>query len=413
MISLHRFARQKPETPNVFVKYLFLFDWPQAIFMFALITVGILFIYSIGHQVGGIAEQFWSRQLRWLVLGVAVWLGAALIDYRRLKVLALPFYLVCLALLALVLFKGTEVYGAKRWLVFGGLRLQPSEPAKIATIILVAAMMALPRFRINNFLHLGYAGALIFIPFLLIMLEPDLGSALVLAPIGAVMVFVAGMKWKYMLIISSILLGMISLEIANEVYQVHPFLKDYQRKRIEVFLNPEKDLLGRGYNQFQSRLAVGSGGMAGKGFGNSSQSTLGFLPRSVSNNDFIFSVIAEETGFVGCSALVFCYFLLLLTGLRTAISAGNRFGQLLSAGITTLFFSHIFVNIGMTIGLMPVTGLPLPFLSYGGSFLVSSMLCLGILQSVRIHRDEEPDATSPAEAGLFDKSSRQARKVQA
>jgi rod shape determining protein RodA len=411
MISLRNISpRQKNQ--NFILKTLSLFDWPQTVFMFLLITVGLFFIYSIGRQTGGAAELFWTRQLRWLILGIAVWLGASLIDYRRLKFFALPFYLLCLGLLVLVLVKGTEVFGARRWLVFGSLRLQPSEPAKIATIILIAAMMSLPRYRNNNFLHLGLAGLIMMLPFLLVVLEPDLGSAMVLLPVGAAMVFVAGIKWRYILILSAIILVIGSLEGLNEVYRVRPFLKDYQRKRIEVFLNPEKDPWGSGYNQLQSRLAVGSGGMTGKGYGNSSQSTLGFLPRSVSNNDFIFSVIAEEAGFVGCSLLIFCYLLLLATGLRTAMTAGNVFGRLLAAGITTLFFTHIFVNIGMTVGLLPVTGLPLPLLSYGGSFLVSSMFCLGLLQSIRLHRSEEDDPVSTGD-GLFDKRARLARTIRA
>lgn len=394
-MSSLRTSSRPPQEYSWLPGFLKKFDWPQAIIMFALIATGLAFIYSIGNQAGGIAENFWIKQSQWLVLGIVVWLAAAIFDYRKLMFISLPLYIACIALLVAVLFFGTKVFGARRWLVLSGsLRLQPSEPAKIATIIIVAAMMALPRFKINNFLHLSLTGAIILLPFLLIVLEPDLGSALVLLPVGAAMVFVAGLKWRYIIIISSIIIAVVTLETLNEIYRVNPFLKEYQRQRIEVFLDPGKDLLGRGYNQHQSRLAIGSGGMLGKGFGNSSQSTLGFLPRSVSNNDFIFSVIAEETGFSGCSALLLIYFALLATGIRTALTATDKFGQLLAAGITTLLFIHIFVNIGMSTGLMPVTGLPLPFLSYGGSFLVSSMFCLGILQSVRLHRStEDPDSS--------------------
>ena len=414
MTGLRKNSSRERDGKNIILKYLGLFDWPQTIIMFVLITIGLIFIYSIGRQAGGVAEMFWVRQFRWLILGVGVWLTMSFFDYRKLKFIALPFYLACLSLLILVLVFGTEVFGARRWLVFpGGLRIQPSEPAKIGTIILVAAIMSLPRYRNNNFLHLSVTGGVILIPFLLIVLEPDLGSALVLLPIGAAMVFTAGMKWKYILIISTIILSIGSLEALNEIYQFKPFLKEYQRKRIEVFLNPEKDLLGRGYNQFQSRLAVGSGGLTGKGYGNSSQSALGFLPRSVSNNDFIFSVIAEETGFVGCSFLIFIYLLLLATGLRAAMTAGNLFGQLLATGVTTLFFTHIFVNIGMSVGLLPVTGLPLPLLSYGGSFLVSSMFCLGLLQSIRIHRTKNDESTMQAGAGLSGRSGRFSSTIRA
>ena len=394
-MSSLRTSNRPPQEYSWLPGFLKKFDRPQAVVMFALIAVGLSFIYSIGNQAGGIAEHFWIKQSQWLALGGVVWLASAIFDYRKLMFISLPLYLVCITLLIVVLFFGTKVFGARRWLVLGGsLRLQPSEPAKIATIILVAAMMSLPRFKINNFFHLVLAGGVIVLPFLLIVLEPDLGSALVLLPVGAAMVFAAGLKWRYIIIISSIIIAVVTLEALNEIYRVKPFLKDYQRQRIEVFLDPGKDLLGRGYNQHQSRLAIGSGGVFGKGYGNSSQSTLGFLPRSVSNNDFIFSVIAEETGFAGCTVLLLIYFALLSTGLRTAFTATDKFGQLLATGITSLLFIHVFVNIGMSTGLMPVTGLPLPFLSYGGSFLVSSMFCLGILQSVRVHRsDEEPDSS--------------------
>ena len=390
-----RTSTRPPQEYSWLPGFLKKFDWPQAVVMFALIAIGLAFIYSIGSQAGGIAEHFWIKQSQWLALGIVTWLAAAIFDYRKLIFVSFPLYLVCIVLLVVVLFFGTKVFGARRWLVLGGsLRLQPSEPAKIATIILVAAIMALPRFKINNFFHLALTGGIIILPFLLIVLEPDLGSALVLLPVGAAMVFAAGLKWRYIIIISSIIIAVVTVEALNEIYRLRPFLKDYQRQRIEVFLDPGKDLLGRGYNQHQSRLAIGSGGMFGKGYGNSSQSTLGFLPRSVSNNDFIFSVIAEETGFGGCTVLLLIYFALLGTGLRTAFVATDKFGQLLATGITSLLFIHVFVNIGMSTGLMPVTGLPLPFLSYGGSFLVSSMFCLGILQSIRVHRsNEDPDSS--------------------
>jgi rod shape determining protein RodA len=162
-------------------------------------------------------------------------------------------------------------------------------------------------------------------------------------------------------------------------------LRDYQKERIMVFLNPERDLNNRGYNQFQARLAVGSGGLYGKGFGKGTQNTLGFLPQSVSNNDFIFSVIAEETGFIGATALILTYILLIYTMLRTAWVAADPFGRYIAVGIAVVFFVHSFVNIGMSLGIMPITGLPLPQVSYGGSFLIFTMFCLGILQSIYIN----------------------------
>jgi rod shape determining protein RodA len=217
-------------------------------------------------------------------------------------------------------------------------------------------------------------------------MEPDLGSALIIPPIVAFILFISKLKIKY--IVGGIVAGIVffSVEVFNEAYQVYPLLKKYQVERILVFLDPERDPENRGWNQLQSELAVGSGGLTGKGFMQGTQNTLGFLPQTVSNTDFIFSVIAEETGFIGAVSIILCYILLFFSALRTSVYARDRFGKYVAAGIAAIIFSHSIVNIGMSIRMMPVTGLPLPLVSYGGSFMVSSMLYLGILQSIYAHR---------------------------
>ena len=196
------------------------------------------------------------------------------------------------------------------------------------------------------------------------------------------MIFTAGVKWKYLAIAGTAIVIISGSLIANEVFEIKPLLKNYQRERILTFLNPERDLANRGYNAYQSRLAVGSGGLLGKGLGQGTQNPLGFLPQSVSNNDFIFSVLAEETGFVGAFALLLAYMLLLYTILRSAFISQDSFARQSSIGIAVLIFVHLYINIGMSVGVTPITGLPLPFLSYGGSFVLSMMFALGFMQSV-------------------------------
>ena len=227
----------------------------------------------------------------------------------------------------------------------------------------------------------------ILLPFLLIAVEPDRGSSLILLALSAFIIFAAGLRWKYIIIASSVVIVVLGTEIINEVYEIYPLLKNYQKERVLTFLDPERDLNNRGYNQFQAKLAVGSGGMTGKGIGEGTQNTLGYLPQSVSNNDFIFSVIAEETGFTGCLALIFLYLLLFYSMLRTAFLTPDHFGRYIAIGMLGIFLTHSFINMGMSAGLTPVTGLSLPFVSYGGSFIISVMCGLGVCQNIYRHRN--------------------------
>ena len=358
-------------------------DFLQLAVMIVLLGAGVLFIRTTGEQIGTThSESFLNKQLIWIAVGTIGYIAAARCDYRKLMPWVWFFYIVSIVMLVLVLFIGRRVNGAMSWIDLGPMRIQPSEFAKLGVIWFLAAMHGNMLFKIRKLTHIFLSLAALGIPVILIAIEPDFGSAVVLAPVGAVMVFTAGVKWKYMAIAGILGFSIFGALAANELLEIRPLLKNYQRERIKTFLNPERDLANGGYNAYQSRLAVGSGGLFGKGLGQGTQNLLGFLPQSVSNNDFIFSVLAEETGFVGAMGLLFCYILLLYTILRSAFFAQDSFARQSGIGIAVLIFVHLFINIGMSVGVTPITGLPLPFLSYGGSFVVSMMLALGFMQSV-------------------------------
>lgn len=358
-------------------------DFLQLGIMVLLLATGVLFIYTTGKQIGTThSGSFWSKQLIWIAIGAVTYIAAGRCDYRKLQPWVWFYYIFSVAMLVLVLFIGRRVNGAMSWIDLGPMRLQPSEFAKLGVIWFLAAMHGNMLFKIRKLTHILLSLAALLVPVVLIAIEPDFGSAVVMAPVGAVMVFTAGVRWKYLITAAVSCIILTGVLAANEILEIKPLLKNYQRERIKTFLNPERDLANRGYNAYQSRLAVGSGGVAGKGLGQGTQNPLGFLPSSVSNNDFIFSVLAEETGFIGSMLLLTAYILLLYTILRSAFLAQDNFARQSGIGIAVLIFVHLFINIGMSIGVTPITGLPLPFLSYGGSFVVSMMLALGFMQSV-------------------------------
>lgn len=360
------------------------YDFLQLGVILALLSVGFVFIYMTGENFSHeyAARMVW-RQVWWVLVGGGAWFIMANIDYRELKVVSWIFYAGCIVLLILVLEIGTTSQGATRWLAMpGGLRLQPSEFTKLALVMTIAAALTTMNFNINRLSHLLLIITLTAVPFLLIMKEPDLGSAMILVPVSLTLIFIGGLKWRYILLGTIVFGVLFSAVVINEYKEYYPILKPYQKKRIITFLDPEYDLQGSGQNQNQARLAVGSGGFFGKGIGKGTQNNLGFLPRTVSNNDFIFSVIAEETGFAGCMTLLILYSLLFYTILRSALIAADDFGKYLGGGIAAIFLVHIYVNMGMSIGLTPITGLSLPLISYGGSFIVVSLTCLGVMQSI-------------------------------
>jgi rod shape determining protein RodA len=354
-------------------------DFIQLFAMTGLLTIGILFIYGTGQQVGFRAMFLWKKQLVWAAIGFAIWIFMTFFfDYRKLMLFTPFFYIACLVGLVLVLKIGVELNGARRWFSIGGISIQPSEFAKFGLLLVAAWMLSMKGFDINKFHNLVFLGIVCGIPFLLIVVEPDLGTSIVLIPMICSVLIVAGLKWKW------IFLGLF-LACAS-VPALYPFLKEYQKERILVFMNPERDPDNRGWNSLQSQLAVGSGGAYGKGFMQGTQNTLGFLPKNVSYTDFIYSVIAEEEGFRGAVGVIFLYFLLIFSCLRAAVFAPDNFGRYIAAGIAGVFFAHSFVNIGMTIRIMPITGIPLPLISYGGTFTVVTMIFLGFIQSIYSRR---------------------------
>ena len=354
-------------------------DLLQIIAAGLLVIFGLTFIYSAGQHVGGSMTIAWEKQIMWVLAGFAVWLILSYTNYNILAVVAPVFYIITIVLLVMIFFMGVKIYGARRWLDFGGFRMQPSEFAKVSCLLLISYIASRKEFRINRIFHLLGLFVLVVIPFVLVLKEPDLGSSIVFIVIFATVVFCAKISWKWILVVIA--------ACAIVAPSIYPFLHDYQKERILVFFNPERDPLNQGWTSRQTLLSVGSGGFYGKGLLQGTQNTLGFLPQSVSNSDLIFSVIAEESGFVGSLAMISVYVLLIFSMMRTAFLAKDQFGYFFASGAAMLFFEHLYINIGMNIRLMPITGIPLPLISYGGSFMLSSMICLGILQSIYMRRN--------------------------
>jgi rod shape determining protein RodA len=366
------------------VRFLRSLDYLQIAAVVLLLSVGLVFIRSTGIQIDTPESlASFGKQLVWIAIGTAVYFFVAMLDYRSFscRVAMLMGYAVSIVLLVVVLFFGLKIFGATRWLNIFGMRLQPSEPAKLMVIGMLSAIFSAPKFSANRLLCFAMSGAAVGIPFFLIAIEPDLGSSLVLMPVAAMMLFCFGIKWRYVLLGIAAVAAGIGFILFDSMREDPILLRSYQRDRIKVFLNPDSDLSNRGHNAHQAKLAVGSGGLSGTGIGRGIQNELGFLPHTVSNNDFIFSVIAEETGFAGVMFLLLLYLILLYTILRTAFLVSG-YGRYIAVGVATLIFCHIFINIGMSIGIAPVTGLPLPLVSYGGSFILTAMTTLGLVQSI-------------------------------
>ena len=366
-------------------------DYLQIIAVVLLLGIGLIFIHSTGSQIDTVESRaFFGKQLIWISIGTTAYFTAAFFDYRSFgcRFVMTMGYAVSVILLIIVLFFGLKVFGATRWLNVFGFRLQPSEPAKLMVIGMLAAIFSTPRFSSNRMLCLLSAVCAVAIPFVLIAIEPDLGSAAVLLPVAGSMIFCFGIKWRYVVLGLAAVAAGISFILFDSLQEEPVLLRNYQRDRIKIFLNPGSDRGNRGHNAYQAKLAVGAGGRSGSGIGKGTQNELGFLPHTVSNNDFIFSVIAEETGFMGAIGLLTIYLLLLYTILRTAFLVSG-YGRYIAIGVATLIFCHIFINIGMSIGITPVTGLPLPLVSYGGSFIMTALTTLGIIQSIYRHYKKE------------------------
>ena len=372
------FARKKNDGSQVFSvlrSIFFRFDYLQIIPMLLLLLIGVFFVYGIGQQVGGVgAEIYWRRQIQWASIGLVLWLVMALFDYRKYGIISLFLWPLSIALLGIVLKFGVDRFGAKRWFSLFGFSIQPSEIAKLCTVVFLAWLLSRKDVDINKIKWFFLSILILAVPSFLIFRQPNLSTALTVLICGTAVIFTARLKAKIILIIAIIMAILAPIG--------YGMLRDYHKERIAVFLDASKDPLNAGWNQMQSELAVGSGGLTGKGFMQGTQNYLGYLPQTVSNSDFIFSVIAEETGFLGAAVVIAMYVLLMISIFSTALTAQDDFGRYLCAGIGAMFALHSIVNMGMTIRMMPVTGLPLPLVSYGGTFMVTSLMALGIVQSV-------------------------------
>jgi rod shape determining protein RodA len=359
-------------------------NWVLLITMLALAIFGVIAIYSATYmREESVASEFWRKQANWVAVGFLAFMVTSLIDYRWVRWGALPMYLAGIVFLVATKFFGTKVYGARSWLHVGPINFQPAQVAVIAGIMVLALFLSHPQFReMHAMLKLLLCGVIVGAPCLLILLQPDLGMVIIWGPVLLALLFVGGIPLRYLVCIILIVVGFIPLAI-------NLALKPYQQERITAFINPEIDKQGSAWAINQSLIAIGSGGWSGKGFkAPNTQIEMGFLPATAVHNDYIFSAIGEQWGFVGGMFLVGAFALLLLTCVFVAFFAGDQFGLLLTIGITSLIFTHIFQNIGMTISLLPITGVPLPLISYSGSFVLVIMFGLGIVNSVWIHRKE-------------------------
>ena len=378
------------------MRYLLRFNWLLALCAAALTVLGVVFIGSAGAARSVAALQTaWRSHALTAIGGFALMFTLAALDYRKLlDWAALPYFALSLILLVAVLFLGSRIYGGRRWLWF----FQPSELAKLATILFLAQVFGRFGDRLCGFRGFLTAMALLVPPILLILAEPDLGTALVLVPTAVAMLLAARIWAKGMLVM--ILVGTLAagtvlgaVKAAGQttdpdkqarIYAYLPF-KPHQLARLKTFVDPDADPYGSGWNLRQAKISIGSGSLSGKGIGRGEAKFLGYLPPSVSMNDFIFAVLAEEAGFIGAAATLLLFFGIFASGTYTALRCMDDRGRLIVVGVMTLLFSHAYINIAMSIGLMPITGLPLPFISAGKTFLMVTCAALGLVQSVAVH----------------------------
>jgi rod shape determining protein RodA len=346
-------------------------DFTLLILLILLSSIGIIILMSAGHENMGLL----NRQATRLAVAFFAMLVVAQVPPHALKMFAPWLFLLGTLLLLGVLFVGDMGKGAQRWLDLGFFRFQPSELLKLATPMMVAWYLAERRLPPSN-KHIVLATVFIAIPTVLIAKQPDLGTAILIASSGLAVLFLAGISWK-------IIMGVIAAGAALAPV-LWSFMKDYQKQRVLTFLSPEEDPLGSGYHIIQSKIAIGSGGLYGKGWTHGSQARLEFLPES--STDFIFAVFAEEFGLIGCIGLLTIYLLIFIRSIYMSIQAQDTFSRLLAGSLSLTFFIYLFVNVGMVTGILPVVGVPLPLVSYGGTSMVTLLIGFGILMSIHTHR---------------------------
>jgi len=350
------------------------FDWPLLAVALIICALGVLQIFSATHDTRW--QDAWWKQIIWIAIGMGLMWIASSIDYHTLLAQIPLMYGLSIASLVAVLAAGRLVFGSRRWIGILGFNFQISEFVKLVIILMVAKYLSelkSDRVRARDLLKLG---GLVGIPVALVMYQPDLGTGLTYLPILAAGILIAGIRWHYLAAIA--LVGALALPVG------WLFLKDYQRTRLVTFIEPSRDPRGAGYQVIQSKIAVGDGGMWGRGVTRGTQTQLRFLP--VPHTDFIFSAFAEEHGFVGVVVVLGLYFLLLMQIVQNAQMAPDRSGMYICMGVATLLLFHLLVNVGMVVGRMPVTGIPLPLMSSGGSNMFSVFMMLGLVNNVRLRR---------------------------
>ena len=352
------------------------FDYYMVVCMLVLLGFGLVSIWSAAGGGAVTMSHPVFRQIIYAIVGIPILIGMTLLDYRYVKTFTWVIYIASLALLASLMFTGTTIGGSTRWLLFGPITIQPSEIAKLAVIISLAVFIADRRHEMDRFVNFLLSGVIVAIPAALVYLQPDLGTTGVFAFIWLIMMLISRTRILY-------ILGTIFLAIPLALFSWMFLLQDYMRDRLMISFNPERDMLGAGYNIIQAQITIGSGGLLGHGLTGGTQSQMDLL--RVRTTDFIFAHAMGMFGFIGAIALFVVIGLLLWRTMRVAQETQDPFGQLLAAGITAMIFFQAFVNIGMNVGIMPVTGIPLPLVSLGGSSLWTTVAALGLLQSVRIH----------------------------
>ncbi len=350
-------------------------NWILVLLLASIAAIGVLMLYSAG---GGSLQPWSQRHLVRFLAALFVMLAVSLVDIRLWLRLAYPAYALALVLLVAVETAGMVGMGAQRWLDLGLIQLQPSELMKIALVLALARYFhGLTSEETGRIVYVIPPTLMVLVPTALVMRQPDLGTAALMVLGGGAMFFVAGVRmWKFATVIAA---GLAAMPVLWST------LRDYQRNRVLTFLDPERDPLGAGYHILQSKIALGSGGLFGKGLLEGTQSHLNFLPEK--QTDFIFTMLAEEFGMVGCLILLGLYALTLMIAFAIALRSQSLFGRMLGMGVTIIFFLYVFINVAMVTGLIPVVGVPLPLVSYGGTAMLTVMIGMGLLMGVDIHRD--------------------------
>ena len=359
--------------------------WSMSGLAVGIAIIGLFAVYSATFTPQGPSSLYY-KQLLWIAAGIVVMFLAIIPDYHTIGRFAYSLYIVSIVLLVLVMVVGRAGMGAQRWLSLGPIAFQPSELAKLAVVLALARYFAEDPRQSYGLTDLAKPAILVMIPLVLVLRQPDLGTALMLLLAASIVVVIAGLRIQALMVVC-----IVAATLAASVVLVPPVkgkvwnsLKPYQQKRIKAFLNPESDPLGSGYHAHQSKIAVGSGRITGKGFLQGTQSQLAFLPER--HTDFIFSVIAEEHGLFGTGFMLFLYLALLLLGIETAKNAKDKLGALMAGGIVAMLALYVFINIGMTIGVAPIVGVPLPLASYGGTSIITTFLAIGLLSNIQMRR---------------------------